>query len=127
MTARILRRNEDNMTHEEKKTAKIVEELTMFFFALEATYIDARIERNENSATIRVEADYNPVYADRLSCLDSYLNGKKNEGMGDIYWELAGSGDPGETSQLLLIGMMIDRAEISIQENRVALTLFRSY
>ena len=47
--------------------------------------------------------------------------------MGDIYWELAGSGDPGETSQLLLIGMMIDRAEISIQENRVALTLFRSY
>lgn len=115
------------MTHEEKKTAKIVEELTMFFFALEATYIDARIERNENSATIRVEADYNPVYADRLSGLDSYLNGKKNEGMGDIYWELAGSGDPGETSQLLLIGMMIDRAEISIQENRVALTLFRSY
>lgn len=115
------------MTHEEKKTAKIVEELTMFFFALEAAYIDTRIERSKNCATIRLEADFNPAYADKLSHLDQYLNGKKNDGMGDLYWELAGSGDPGETSQLLLIGMMIDRAEIIIKENRVTLTLFRTY
>lgn len=65
------------MTHEEKKTAKIVEELTMFFFALEASYIDARIEREEDRAVIRVEADFNPAYADKLSHLDPYLNGKK--------------------------------------------------
>lgn len=114
------------MTHEEKKTAKIVEELTMFFFTLEATCIDTRIEREENRTTIRLEADFNPACAHMLSCLDQYLNGKKNDGMGDIYWELAGSGDPGETSQLLLVGMMIDRAEIDVTENRVKLTLFRS-
>lgn len=114
------------MTHEEKKTAKIVEELTMFFFALEATYIETRIEREENRAAIKVEADFSPAYADKLSNLDQYLNGKKNDGMGDIYWELAGSGDPGETSQLLLIGMMIDHADIRIKENRVNLTLFRT-
>lgn len=127
MTARILRGNEETMTHEEKKTAKIVEELTMFFFALEATYIDARIEREENRAIIKVESDFSPAYADKLSNLDQYLNGKKNDGMGDIYWELAGSGDPGETSQLLLVGMMIDRAEIQIAKNHVKLTLFRTY
>lgn len=115
------------MTHEEKKTAKIVEELTMFFFALEATYIDTRIEREENRDTISVEADFNPVYADRLTNLDQYLNGRKNDSMGDLYWELAGSGDPGETSQLLLVGMMIDSTEIEIKENRVKLTLFRTY
>lgn len=40
------------MTHEEKKTAKIVEEMTMFFFALEATYIDTRIERREGQVLI---------------------------------------------------------------------------
>jgi len=115
------------MTHEEKKTAKIVEELTMFFFALEATYIDTRIEREENRDIIRLEADFNPIYADRLTNLDQYLNGSKNDGMGDLYWELAGSGDPGETSQLLLVGMMTDRAEIDVTENRVKLTLFRTY
>lgn len=114
------------MTHEEKKTAKIVEELTMFFFALEASYIDTRIGRKENEVTIRLEADFNPAFADRLSHLDSYLNGQKNDGMGDIYWELAGSGDPGETNQLLLVGMMIDCAEIELGADRVKLTMYRS-
>lgn len=113
------------MTHEEKKTAKIVEELTMFFFALAASCIDTRIERKEREVTIHLEADFNPVFADRLTHLDHYLNGQKNDGMGDIYWELAGSGDPGESSQLLLVGMMIDRAEIELGADRVKLTLYR--
>ena len=51
------------MTHEEKKTAKIVEELTMFFFALEASYIDTRIERKKQHVTIRLEADFHPSFA----------------------------------------------------------------
>lgn len=116
---------EITMTHEEKKTAKIVEELTMFFFALEASYIDTRIERNEKETTIRLEADFNPSFADRLTHLDHNLNGQKNDGMGDIYWELAGSGDPGESSQLLLVGMMIDRADIELDVDHVILTLYR--
>lgn len=115
------------MTHEEKKTAKIIEELTMFFFALEASWIDTRIERKENEVLIRLETDFNPAYVDRLSRLDHYLNGQKNDGMGDIYWELAGSGDPGETSELLLVGMMIDHAEIELAADRVKLTLYRTF
>ena len=55
--------------------------------------------------------------------MEKYLNEPKNEGIEDIYWELAGSGDPGETSQLLLIGMMIDRATIIHGENRVRVIL----
>ncbi len=113
------------MTHEEKKTAKIVEEMTMFFFTLEATYIDTRIERSKEQVLIFVEADFDPAYADKLSHLDQYLNGQKNDGMEDIYWELAGSGDPGESSQLLLVGMMIDRAEIDVQERCVKMRLLR--
>lgn len=115
------------MTHEEKKTAKIVEELTMFFFSVEAACIDTRIERTGNDVTIRMEADFNPAYTDRLSRLEHYLNGQKNDGMGDIYWELAGSGDPGESSELLLVGMMIDRAEIEIAADRVKLMLYRMF
>ncbi len=113
------------MTHEEKKTARIVEELTMFFFTLEATRIDTRIERQTEQVTIAMQADFNPAYADKLTDLNHYLNGQKNDGMGDIYWELAGSGDPGETTQLLLIGMMIDYAEIDLAADHVKLTLHR--
>ena len=55
-------------------------------------------------------ADYSPEYEDRLNSLEKYLNEPKNEAMEGFYWELAGAGDPGEGSQLLLVGMMTDEA-----------------
>lgn len=113
------------MMHEEKKVAKIVEELNMFFFSLEATKIKSEIERAEKQVIINFEADYSPEFSDKVQYLNQYLNEDKNEGMEDFYWELAGSGDPGETSQLLLIGMMIEKAEIDIKETSVKLRLYK--
>ncbi len=113
------------MIHEEKKTAKIVEELTMFFFAIGAVQINSRIEKKDGEAVITFQSDYDPVYKDKLQHLDQYLNGQKNHGMEGVYWELAGCGDPGETNQLLLIGMMTDRADIEINGQTVKLTLYK--
>jgi hypothetical protein len=70
-------------------------------------------------------ADYHPDYHENLLSLDKYLNEPKNEGIEDIYWELAGSGDPGESSQLLLIGMMTDKADVLIEGNAVKLKLYK--
>ena len=107
---------DEEMIHEEKKTAKIVEELTMFFFAIGAVQINSRIEKEDANAVITFEADYDPAYRDKLEDLDQYLNGQKNHGM---------DGDPGETSQLLLIGMMTDKAEVEINESHVKVKLYK--
>ncbi len=113
------------MTHEEKKVAKIVEELTMFFFAIGADTMESGIKRDGCQVVITFEANYQEEYEHKIASLEKYMNEPKNEGIEDIYWELAGSGDPGETSQLLLIGMMIDRAEIVHGEKKVKLTLYK--
>lgn len=115
------------MMHEEKKVAKIVEELTMFFFAMGADDIQSEIEKHDRQVVISFHANYDSAYEDKLAGLKEYLTEEKNEGMEDIYWELAGSGDPGETSQLLLVGMMIDKAEISVKEEvrEVELKLYK--
>lgn len=113
------------MTHGEKKIAKIIEELTMYFFAVGARNIQSGIKVDGNRAVITIRADYTAENRDKLDGMEEYLNESKNEGIEDFYWELAGSGDPGETSQLLLIGMMIDRAEISITEEEVSLVLYK--
>jgi hypothetical protein len=113
------------MVHEEKKVAKIIEELTMFFFTMKADEIHSGITREGNQMIIDFEANYDADYSYKLSGLDQYLNGQKNEGMEDIYWELAGSGDPGETSQLLLVGMMIDRADVQVESEKVKLRLYK--
>ena len=113
------------MTHGEKKIGKIIEELTMYFFAVGAKKIQSGIELQEDKAVISFKADYEQENRDMLDKLVEYLNEPKNEGLEDFYWELAGSGDPGESSQLLLIGMMIDKAEINIGEKEVSLVLYR--
>ena len=50
---------------------------------------------------------------------------EKNEAIEDVYWQLAGSGDPGETTQLLLIGMMIDKYQVEKSEDEVTIYLLK--
>lgn len=113
------------MTHEEKKVAKIIEELTMFFFAIGAQKIESGIEKQDKSVVISFCSDYDPAYEYKLDRVNEYLNQEKNDGVEDIYWELAGSGDPGETSQLLLVGMMVDKAEIKVGKGKASLKLYK--
>lgn len=113
------------MIHEEKKVAKIVEELTMFFFTIGGNKMSSGIERIGDEVKITFRSNYKPEYAHSIEYLEEYLDEPKNEGIEDIYWELAGSGDPGESSQLLLLGMMIDRHEIKKTENEIELLLYK--
>jgi len=113
------------MTHGEKKITKIIEELTLFFFSVGADKIQSGIEKNGLDIKITMSANFALEYKGNLDYLEVYLNEPKNEAMEDYYWELAGSGDPGESSQLLLVGMMIDSAEITIGEKEVNLVLHK--
>lgn len=113
------------MTHEEKKIGKIVEELTMYFFGIGADDIKTEIKRSGMQVEIVLESNYKHEYAYDMHRLKEYLNEPKNEGLEDIYWELAGAGDPGETSELLLVGMMLDRADVEITDDKVCLHLYK--
>lgn len=111
------------MLHEEKKTTRIIEELTIFFFSIGATDIQSRIQSDGKNGIITFRSNYDPSYEHKLNCVEKRLKGQKSEYLEDIYWELAGSGDPGETSQLLLIGMMVDKAEVTREDGYVTIRL----
>lgn len=114
------------MRHEEKKVAKIVEELTMYFFSIGGDKISSSIEKSAAGEKITFRANYDLQYEDSIQYLEECLNEEKNEGMEDIYWELAGSGDPGESSQLILIGMMIDSHEVHRYGNEVEIIMYKN-
>lgn len=107
------------MSHNKKKLANVIEELTMFFFSLGARDIHSSIHVDEQCAELEITSDYQQKYRERLDALVKYFNEPKNEALEDFYWELAGTGDPGESSQLLLIGMMVDEADVEIGEDQV--------
>lgn len=111
------------MLHEEKKVAKIIEELMMFFFGIGGNDMSSSIKRVDQKAIIVFKSNYDKEFAHKLKTMEHFLKGQKNDGVEDIYWELAGSGEPGETSQLLLIGMMIDNAVITKQDDYVIIEL----
>ncbi|MCI8694601.1 MAG: hypothetical protein HFH91_18200 [Lachnospiraceae bacterium] len=115
------------MLHEQRKVAKIITELTMFFLAIGADTIQSGIEKKGEEGTITLRANYSPDNEEKLEDLEKCLNEQRNDGIEDIYWELAGSGNYGETSQLMLVGLMIDKAEINIEDGFVNLKLYKKF
>ncbi len=113
------------MIHERRKLTKIVEELSIFFFSVGASKMNSGISYEKDLAVITFSSDFQPEYRKKVADLDKYLHEPKNAGMEDIYWELAGSGDPGEPGELLLLGMMIDRAEVTVGDGHAELTLYK--
>lgn len=113
------------MYYEEKKVAKIIEELTIFFFASGADKMSSGIEQNGDEVKITFHSNYLTEYEHNIHSIEKYLNEPKNEAIEDVYWELAGSGEPGESSQLLLVGMMIDRYELKKYKNEIELVLYK--
>ena len=59
--------------------------------------------------------------------MERYLTEPKNNGIEDIYWELAGVGDSFDTNELLLVGMMVDRAEVNVEDGFVNLKLYKEF
>lgn len=114
------------MAHRERKVSKMVQELTMYFFSLGANTVSSKIEREGENMKITFRADYLPEYEEDITYLEECLgNEQKNPGMEDVYWELMGSGAPGESSQLLLLAMLVDKYEIKKFENEIELQLYR--
>lgn len=114
------------MLYEKKKLTKIIEELTMFFFSIGGNDITSRIEEASSIATITFTSNYDPALAHKLEALTDFLNRERNDSIEDVYWELAGLGDTDNTSQLLLIGVMVDKAFITIDEQYVTIVLEKS-
>lgn len=116
------------MEHIEKKTAKMVEELTSYFFSIGATMIESKIEVMESHMKIVFRANYLPEYEDDVLYLQECLdNDQKNDGIEDVYWELIGSGTSGGSSELLLLGMLVDAFEIQKSNNEVELLLYKEF
>ncbi|MBA1336356.1 MAG: hypothetical protein HPY66_2791 [Firmicutes bacterium] len=112
------------MKHNKKRIAKMVDELVTYMFSIGATDISINISDEVDSYRIRLESNYLNKYRKNLDKLQKYLNYDKQEEMEEYYWELAGDSDV--DTELTLIGMMTDEAEIDYNDDRIKITLRRN-
>ena len=115
------------MLQEQKKVAKIIAELTTYFLILGADQISSSVVKQGRQGIITFRANYEPGCEGELRDMERYLTEPKNNGIEDIYWELAGVGDSFDTNELLLVGMMVDRAEVNVEDGFVNLKLYKEF
>ncbi|MBR4879498.1 MAG: hypothetical protein IKU13_06670 [Clostridia bacterium] len=113
------------MTHERKKLTKITEELMLFFYGIGGNDITFNVKLKGDDAVITLESNFDVKYKHAVEDMDRLLNSEHDYGVEDIYWELMGSGEPGETSQLLLVGMLVDKADVTVNGDHVKVVMYK--
>ena len=111
------------MRHNKKRVIKMSEELTAFLLRMGATEIESKLQREAGHYRLTYRADYTPACRGELEELKEYLNLSGRFGAVEEYWVLAGSSDMGDGSELLLIGMMTEQADIQLTDTQVELKL----
>ncbi|MGE4284850.1 MAG: hypothetical protein AB7G87_14250 [Clostridia bacterium] len=112
------------MKHQKKRISNIVHELTMYLFSISATDIHINIQETEDEYKIHIKSNYCGEQDEKLDRLIKLLKCPKQEEVEEYYWELTGESEMG--TELSLVGMMIDDAEIDINEGYLEIILHRN-
>lgn len=111
------------MKHYKKRVSKIVDELITYFFAMGATDINMDLQETDDYYKIHFKSNYTENNEEKIEKMVKYLKCEKQEEMEEYYWELAGDSDV--DTELSLVGMMTDKAEINIGEDIIEVILYR--
>ncbi|SKC84852.1 hypothetical protein [Maledivibacter halophilus] len=111
------------MKHVKKRIAKIVDELTTYFFSMGATDININLKDEKEFYKISLKCNYKYKGKEKIDKLIKSLKCEKQEGMEEYFWELAGDSDV--DTELTLVGMMTDEAEIDYNGNEIEVTLIK--
>jgi hypothetical protein len=111
------------MKHEIKKLSKIVDELITFCFQRKSHDMTISIKDRPDYFKVKVVVDNIDFTEERVVHLEELLNSGRQLEMEEYYWELAGECDC--DSELCLIGMMVDKAEVEYNEPSLTIKLYR--
>lgn len=111
------------MKHLKKRIVKIVDEMMTYFFSIGATDININVFENEEMFKITFNSNYLIQCKSCIEELVKSLNCAKNQEMEEYYWELVGDCDV--DTELPLVGMMINEAELDIEDDFVEVILYR--
>ncbi|PAB59506.1 hypothetical protein [Anaeromicrobium sediminis] len=112
------------MKHNNKRISKIVDELINYFFSIGGTDISINVQNLEKHHKIFFQSNYKNEQDEKINKLIKYLSYPKQEEIEEYYWELMGDCDV--DTELSLIGMMIDEAEVNFVDDKIQITLYRN-
>ena len=108
-----------------QKMSRIIDEIGAALFAAGAKEISFRLKKEPEGLRLLVQGDYQAEYRPRLERLSRLLQPEiRDPALAETFWELAGSDlEPG-TSELALVGQILDGASITLDSRRIEMELF---
>lgn len=111
-----------------EKMSRILDELYTALFTAGAQNISMNIKCWDDGLSIHLESDYDPALRNKVEDLARFLKPEvRNTAFEETYWALVGCDRTGEDSELMLVGQMVDSADVSVEEHRIRLCLFKKY
>lgn len=112
------------MKHEIKKLSKMIDEVATYFMRnYECFDIDISIRQSDGDFTLRFLMNNIDISQKEVDDLRNRLTLERRPEVEDYYWQLTGQTE--DSSQLRLIAMMCDEAEVSYTNRSLLLRLRR--
>jgi hypothetical protein len=111
------------MINEKQRIAKIINEMTLFFYSMGATNISTNIRTEDDETVITLESDFKGDQKKNIEKLVKCMKIPKQEGMEEYFWGL--TGECNIDTELSVVGMMTDRTEMEIKGDQIRMILYR--
>lgn len=118
------------MKESERKILKIIDTMYSYCVFIGGTNITVHTISDEKDTDfkIEVETDFEQKYLKKyINKLDKILNGQKDPTMEATYWQLIGNQEFQDDNDLYIVGNMIDKADIKIDEKHLSIVLVKKY
>ncbi len=110
-----------------KKVTTIVDELTTFFFSVGSDDMVVKIKKKPEGFHIFFASNFDTRLQKAVEHLEENLTKGRAPEIEESYWRLTGTSDFRDENELILVGAMIDSAEVQICEGYATLNLFRAF
>ena len=107
-----------------EKNLKIINELITYLYKLGSKNIQVNLHRDEDKTSFVISGELKTIDEFELNRLKEVLNTKRQHEVEEYYWNLDGESDT--EGELSLVGMMIDNALISYENNILTLEIQRN-
>lgn len=111
------------MKYQFERNLKIINEIMTYLHKLGAKDINVNLNKNDSPTTFHIWGKINNIDSDELYNLTNILNTNRQHEIEEYYWNLGGESEA--DGELTLVGMMIDKAEITYSNNILSFKIFR--
>ena len=108
-----------------QKMSRVIDEIGAALFACGATEVSLRLKKEPEGLRLLVQGDYSTGNRPKLERLSKLLQPEiRDPALAETFWELAGTDLADDTSELALVGQILDDARVVLGEQSVEMELF---